>query len=233
MINALNDVPKVPHEFKIPNDLIGEGKEIIGDVKETWKEFLDSISEFRNNFENKELSKEVIEARDYLIAECSEVTKESFTIDVINNWVNLNLETRDSIIQNYTKNISECLKVKLKGVVWEYMQPNEYGYNNGDGYLHLNSFLLSNPAQLMKLIDTVAHEARHELQKEVMRNPEKYPIDSETVKEWKEGNANYTLENATAYNPWGYFYNPMETDARFFGESMVRELTKDIINNFA
>ena len=35
----------------------------------------------------------------------------------------------------------------------------------------------------------------------------------------------------SAYDPWGYTYNPMETDAKYFGESMVRELTKDIINN--
>ena len=29
----------------------------------------------------------------------------------------------------------------------------------------------------------------------------------------------------------GYQYNPVEIGARYFGESMVRELTKGIINN--
>jgi len=39
------------------------------------------------------------------------------------------------------------------------------------------------------------------------------------------------LDMPSAYDPWGYTYNPMETDAKYFGEAMVRELTKAIINN--
>ena len=106
-----------------------------------------------------------------------------------------------------------------------------FGYNAGDGYVHLNVDMLVDPGMLMCLVDTVAHEARHQLQNEAIENPSKFPIDEATIKEWTGGKEAYTLDLPSAYDPWGYTYNPMETDAKYFGESMVRELTKDIINN--
>lgn len=37
-----------------------------------------------------------------------------------------------------------------------------------------------------------------------------------------------------AEDPWGYKYNPLETDARYAGESVVREMTKDYMTgNYA
>ena len=131
--------------------------------------------------------------------------------------------------------IGEAMGINFKGIVWEEFQSvnGEYtfGYNSGDGYIHINVDLLADPGQLMQVIDTIAHEARHQLQNEAIENPSKFPIDEATIKEWTVGKQAYTLEMPSAYDPWGYIYNPMETDAKFFGESMVRELTKDIINN--
>lgn len=173
-------------------------------------------------------------AREYGLRECAEAAKEIITIDVINAWGTMSLEERNQITHEYAAAIGEGLGIDYRGIVWEKFDNSEgkytFGYNGGDGYLHLNTDFLCNPAMLMKLVDTIAHEARHQFQKEAIANPEKFGIDSATINEWAAGDQVYTTELPSAYDPWGYTYNPLEIDSKYFGESMVREITKGIIN---
>ncbi len=199
----------------------------------------DNISEFAEN--GSEMSEvkgdsEIYHdtAREYGLQECAESAKEIFTRDVISNWGVKDVETRNEITQQYAKAIADGLDIDLKGIVWEQFSVEDgsytFGYNAGDGYIHLNADFLTNPGMIMYLIDTVAHEARHQFQSDVIANPEKFGIDEATVNEWKTGNLGYTKEAPSAYDPWGYFYNPLEIDSRYFGQTIVRELTKDLIN---
>lgn len=176
-------------------------------------------------------TKESINIREHGLQECSDAAKNIFTPKVLAEWGKMNIEQRNTIVQEYSKSIGEGLQIDFKGIVFEQMKKEVAGYNNGDGYVHLNNDLLKDPSKIISLIDTVAHEARHQFQFEAIRNPEKFGIDQATVKEWTAGLQNYSTQYATEYDPWGYHYNPVELDARYFGESMVRELTKDLINN--
>ena len=230
----MNEVNEMTQEFRETtslSDLQAETAEY-NVLKDTWDEFVNSIKEFTDS--NLD-SREIVEAREYGVKECAEVAKECFTPEVIRDWGMMDLEARDKVIQEYANGIGEAMGINFKGIVWENFPIENgrytYGYNAGDGYVHLNTDLLADPGQLMHVVDTVAHEARHQLQNEAIENPSKFPIDEATIKEWTVGRAVYTTEMPNAYDPWGYLYNPMETDAKFFGESMVRELTKDIINN--
>jgi len=176
-------------------------------------------------------TKEAINAREYGLRECGDAAKMIFTPEVLAEWGKTSLEQRDSIVQEYSRAIGDGLKIDFKGIVFEQMKKEVAGYNSGDGYVHLNNELLKDPGKVITLIDTVAHEARHQFQFEAIRNPERFGIDRETIKEWTAGLENYSTQYATEYDPWGYHYNPVELDARYFGESMVRELTKHLINN--
>ena len=202
-------------------------------VKDVWNDYVNSIIEYSDS--NTDTKAEVVEARDYGVKECADVAKACFTPEIIKAWGLMNLEARDKVIQEYANGIGEAMGINFKGIVWEQFPIENgmytYGYNAGDGYVHLNVDMLADPGQLMHVVDTVAHEARHQLQNEAIENPSKFPIDEATIKEWTVGREIYTLDQPSAYDPWGYTYNPMETDARYFGESMVRELTKDLINN--
>lgn len=173
-------------------------------------------------------SKEITEAREYKVNECAEVTKQHFTQEVLNEWANYTIEQKHAILDSYVKGIGKELGIEMKGVVIEPLN-DAYGYNNGDGTIHLDLATVSNPAEMIRVIDTAAHETRHQFQNEVIQNHEKFGIDELTAKEWEVGRLIYTTNGPTSYDPWGYFYNPMETDARFFGESMVRELTRGLI----
>lgn len=205
-------------------------------VKDVWNDFVNSIKEFSDYVtDEKEETEHIVEAREYGVQECADIAKRCFTPEVVQAWGMMDLDSRDRIIQEYAQGIGEALNINFKGIIWEEFPIENgtytFGFNKGDGYVHLNVDLLADPGQLMHVVDTVAHEARHQLQNEAIANPEQFPIDEETIKEWTVGREVYTLDLPSAYDPWGYTYNPMETDAKFFGESMVRELTKEIINN--
>ena len=231
----MNEVNEIPKEV-IEKPSLPEVQEITAEfntVKDVWSGFIDSINEFSDSV--PETNEQIVEAREYGVHECADVVKECFTTDIIRDWGLMNLESRNEVIQEYANGIGKALDINFKGIIWEKFPVENgmytYGYNAGDGYVHLNVDLLADPGKLMNVIDTVAHEARHQLQNEAIENPDRFPIDEATIKEWTVGKSVYTLEMPSAYDPWGYTYNPMETDAKYFGESMVRELTKDIINN--
>ncbi len=216
--SSLQDVQRMTAEYNV--------------VKDAWNDFVNCIKEYSGSVPEH---REIVEAREYGIRECADVAKACFTPEVIRAWGKMSLDARDKVIQEYAKGIGEAMGIKFKGIVWERfsVQNGTYicGYNAGDGYVHLNMDFLTDPGRLMFVVDTVAHEARHQFQNEAIDHPKKFPIDEPTIKEWTVGRDVYTLDMPSAYDPWGYTYNPMETDARYFGETMVRELTKDIINN--
>lgn len=231
-MNEINEIPKETIETpSIPDVPVVSAEYNV--VKDVWKNFVDSINDFSNSM--PEIQEQIVEAREYGVHECADVAKTCFTPEVIRNWGMMDLETRGNLIQEYARGIGDAMCINFKGIIWEEFPVENgryiYGYNAGDGYVHLNVSMLADPGQLMHIVDTVAHEARHQLQNEAIENPAKFPIDEATIKEWTVGNEIYTLDMPSAYDPWGYTYNPKETDARFFGESMVRELTKYIINN--
>lgn len=230
-MTEINEIPKDNLEILT----LPEVQEIQAEynvIRDAWNDFINSIKEYPEEIlENKE----IVEAREYGVKECADVAKACFTPEVIREWGQMTLQERNQVIQEYANGIGKAMGINFKGIVWEYFPIENgmytYGYNAGDGYVHLNVDMLADPGQLMHVVDTVAHEARHQLQNEAIENPSKFPIDEATIKEWTVGKNTYTLDMPSAYDPWGYTYNPMETDARFFGESMVRELTKNIINN--
>jgi len=176
-------------------------------------------------------SKDAANVREYGLKECCDAAKNIFTKEALADWGKMSVKQRDQIIQEYSKAVGKGLDINFKGVVFEKMQSGTLGYNNGDGHVYLNNDLLKNPKEIVNLIDTVAHEARHQMQSEAIKNPEKFGIDQATVKEWKVGLDTYTGIYDRTQDPWGYYYNPVELDARYFGESVVRELKKELINN--
>lgn len=167
--------------------------------------------------------------REFGIEECAESAKEIFTPEVLERWGEMSPEERAALAMKYGDKVAENFHlVDYKGVVIEDMDPGVLGYNRGDGYAHLNAKLITGLESPLQIIDTITHELRHQYQNESIRGY--HPVPEETRKEWEKGMETYTNNQPWAYDPWGYKYNPLETDARYAGESVVREFTKDFIN---
>lgn len=216
------------------NGLIEDVKDVAVNVRDIVRDVLglDSSSE-KVSESGESVTDSDDRAREYGLEDCANAAKEIFTEDVITSWGMLDITTRQEIVEQYAKAIAEGLGIDYKGITWERLDEYTYGYNSGNGYLHLNESFLHDPGMLMLLVDTIAHEARHQFQCEVIANPDKYngTIDDATINEWTVAQAAYTVELPSSYDPWGYTYNPLEIDSRYFGESMVRELTRNLINN--
>lgn len=195
------------------------------------RDVLECIHDYQVPFGSEGFHTEYTNEREFGIQECSQCAKEIFTKEVIRDWPQMDYRNRLAILQEYGESAAECLGVKSGDIVFKQMKPGEFGYNNGDGNIYLNKGLIEDPRYIILLIDTIAHETRHQYQKEAIQNPEKYGISPEVAKEWEYALVNYTTENCSKYDPWGYHYNPAEIDARYFGETIVREFTKDLIND--
>lgn len=166
--------------------------------------------------------------REFGINECKEDAKKIFSPEVISKWPEMSPEERQEIASHYGDCVARNFDlVNYKGIVFEPME-DKNGYNCGDGIAHLSERMIKEQLSPLQIVDTLTHELRHQYQMECISGFHYVP--EETRREWKAGLATYTSEMPWAEDPWGYKYNPLETDARFAGESVVRELTKDYIN---
>jgi len=168
-------------------------------------------------------SKEAV--REYGLKECCDAAKNVFTRETLSEWGKMSSEQRGQKIQEYSKSLAESLHIELKGIVYEKMSGNINGYVNGDGYIHLNKDFLNRPDRFMPLIETVAHESRRQMQYEAVKNPEKFDVDKAEIKKWAEGLEKYSDPSK---DPYELYNNPSESDARCFGESVAKELAKEL-----
>lgn len=228
-LQRIRDIPKESPPIEAKPFSVGD---MVQSVKDFWEDTKYEFNEIMDNCHKavKELSDE--NPAEYHLRESIKSAEKVFTTEVITAWGKMSVEERNGCIQEYAHGVADALGINFKGIIFENLIETDecYGRNNGDGAIHLDTGFLYNPAMLMNLIDTIAHEEFHQFQMEACKNPEKFNIDEATIKEWRTGLMNYTDNDPTAYDPWGYFYNPLETGARHYGESVVRELTKDLVN---
>lgn len=212
-------------ETSTPSDISPEVNEDVRDVSDRQPDIANDISEFSDamheDLENcKEAMKEV-PAKEYGLSECTDATIEIFTPEVIDNWREYSHEQKSEITNEYANAIVDGLNIDFEGVVFEEMDEYTFGYTQReDGYIHLNENMLDGYGPY-DVVDTVAHELRHQLQMEAIDDPEKFGIDGLIVSAWEYGECTYFLEN---YDFEYYMKNPMEVDARYFADSMVDAL---------
>lgn len=199
---------------------------------EIGKSQLESISAKTPFLEKAEFNKAIDfnsrNMREFGLKECTMAAERIFTPEVINNWGKMSPEQRISVTKEYASCVAEAFElVNFKGVSIEAMD-GKNGYNRGDGVVHLSSRLIYEQSSPLQVVDTVTHELRHQYQIESIHGFHYIPED--TRQEWKAGLQAYTPEMPWSEDPWGYKYNPLEIDSRYAAETVVREMTKDLVN---
>ena len=169
------------------------------------------------------------QARDFGLDRCTQAAKEIFNLGVMMSWANLSMEQRLEIAGVYAKEVAEAFELVLyKWVTFKEM--NALGLNNGDGHIYLSTELLSPMVSPLQLICTIVHEARHQYQHEVICHGY-HNVPAEVVREWTIANQIYRNDvDPTCFDPWGYYYSPLEIDARYAGETVVRNITQGLFN---
>ncbi|MDR0906781.1 MAG: HNH endonuclease [Oscillospiraceae bacterium] len=176
-----------------------------------------------------------ISVREYKIYECGEVAKQHFTPEVLRNWADFSSKECRQRYETFQHDLAKELGVRDRGVRWDAMG-NILGYNKGDGVVHLNKAFLEDSSPLMA-IDTIAHESRHQLQMEAIAGRITGVADNSTIDEWNKAKEIYSSSESDTFNPRGYYYNPLEVDARQFGEEIAnavyrQEMGTDMVESF-
>lgn len=160
----------------------------------------------------------------------SELMLEVFPKEISENWDNLSMETRASLLDEYYCKLGVGLGIETRGVVVCDLQAqcgdSVLGLNDSSGTIYVDISLLETDGQLPELLDTLVHEARHQLQHEAIWNPRAFgDIPDETIAQWDYEFKNYI--NASI-DPMGYWYQGIETDAREFAAAVVDQYTASL-----
>ncbi len=175
-------------------------------------------------FDNKSYLSEVDEVR---VNETAEIMEDVFSEDVLANWSEMSLDEKSAKLNEYYIKAGENLGIDTKGVIVEPI-PCEtpgmisFGYNSGDGYIHLNEDVLSDPSQLGQVLDTATHEMRHQFQSDVLAAPQNFsdiPKDVLDIWDYEMKPWNYISPD---YDYQGYYEQAIECDARDFSEDVLK-----------
>lgn len=177
----------------------------------------------------EKLGENFVEERDFGLDKCTEAAKEIFNPGVIENWSNLSLEQRKEIAGAYAAEVANAFELQnYIGVYFEDLEPGVMGFNNGDGSIHLSNSLIAAWTSPLEILNTITHELRHQYQFEAVQGY--HNVADDVIKEWATAQQIYNYDQPYCYDPWGYTYNPLEIDARYAGETVVRNVTHDMIN---
>lgn len=176
-------------------------------------------------FENKQYLSEVDEIR---INETADIMTEVFSEEVIVSWSELSLEEKSVKLNEYYTKAGQNLGIDTKGVIVEPMYSESgtisYGYNAGNGYIHLNEAVVDDPGMLGQVLETSTHEMRHQLQFDVIANPSAFSdFPDDVLEKWKYEWNNYINPD---YDFQGYYEQAIETDARDFSEDVLKSYSQ-------
>lgn len=172
-------------------------------------------------FENKSYINEVDEVR---VNETAEIMADVFSEDVLTNWSEMSLDEKSAKLNEYYIRAGENLGIDTKGVIIEPM-PCEtprmisFGYNSGDGYIHLNADVVDDPTQLGQVLNTATHEMRHQFQNDALAVPYNFSdIPQDVLNVWDYEMKHYINPD---YDYQGYYEQAIECDARDFSEDVL------------
>ena len=234
-LHKLSEMPSVKEVVDNCKASIGETLSNWGErIKDFFGGIYDDVKDFftHNDADAKAIEKmgdDFVEQRDFGLDKCTEAAKNIFNQGVIDNWSNLSLEQRQQIAGVYAAEVAGAFELQnYTGVYFEDLEDGLQGYNNGDGSIHLSNELITAWSSPLEIMNTITHELRHQYQFEAVQGFHNVPED--VVKEWATAQEIYNYDQPWCYDPWGYTYNPLEIDARYAGETVVRNVTHDMIN---
>ena len=149
-----------------------------------------------------------------------------FSKDVLSNWTEMSLDKKSDILNEYYIHARENLGIETKGGIIKPIQSEQpgmisFGYNLGDGYIHLNEAVVEDPTLLGQVLNTTTHEMRHQFQNDALATLENFSNIQKNVLdvwEYEMDPKNYISPD---YDYQGYYEQAIECDARDFSESVL------------
>jgi hypothetical protein len=131
-------------------------------------------------------------------------------------WEQLKVAERIEVLREVERRLAAAAGRPPAKVVVERLAPGLRGYQRG-GEIHISRNLVKDARELAQVINTTAHEGRHVYQHYASQHPGFHPNPAQ-VAVWTHNLTNYL--SAGLYGYRAYFNQPVEIDARAFGESV-------------
>jgi len=226
MKNLLNNYDWDNNTFN--NDLQVNGSNSLRDVQiQQFTDLLNTFTDMLNRFNGKtgDLTgsidtENLREQRDYsdLAAEGLNMI---FTPEVISNWESLTVNERADRAGAYVEYLCRTFGIAIYEVEFSDMGSGTFGsMDASNNKMNINLRMLENPERLGKMLDTITHEARHQLQYEAAFTDKEFNVDAGTAKEWKENWLNYIKSED---DPEGYRKQSIEADAFGFAANVMKK----------
>lgn len=210
--------------------VVGQLRDFCANVYSDVKDFFDAETKQMQVPEMAKFSEGITEGREFGLEECTEAALEIFNPGVIAEWGNLTDKQRKDIACLYADKVAQAFELtKYGGVYIETLDPGVLGCNNGDGKIHLSDTLIDGSTTPFEIMNTITHELRHQYQNECINGC--HDVSDEVCNEWTIAMGIYNYDNPSCYDPWGYTYNPLEIDARYAGETVVRNVSSQLLND--
>jgi hypothetical protein len=183
----------------------------------------EKIGEFRGKNE-VDVYYEPTETDTDLIEKTREIIESHFPDGVESTMLALSTEARVEKVKKITLDIVEAYDIEVDTLTFfgnkqmeeEGMDGLMAGYFSASNKsIALNADLLAvdNGELLKEMINTIVHECRHAFQHKAIECPEQCGVDSSVALEWME---NFVKYISPELDPFGYYYQPVEFDARNF-----------------
>lgn len=148
---------------------------------------------------------------------CGKIADQIFTRDIRKNWDTMLPGERKVVIEAYKNEIGTILgegsNITPERVRYDDMEG--FGISSS-GYITISQSFVDNPIMkysVDKVIDTLTHEMRHQYQKQVKADPEKYGAPDNVYSDWS---LPYIPPDDDKFLYLQYYSQPVEEDAKAF-----------------
>lgn len=188
---------------------------------DTFKKWLEKF--FGNKYVSREEEKKADLAMQSAIFDVMD--SDEFSMEA---WDKASLAEREQMLMRFCEKV--CAILGIPGMVVVSVEKMDARYNGSwDGKtIRINSLHLNDPDSY-NLMRTVIHESRHAYQTAAVKNPEKFNVSKETIKQWKENNKPGNYKATSKGDPWPvYAAQPIEWDAmNFAGQDYYTDLIQN------
>lgn len=167
----------------------------------------------------------------------AEILGSVFTPEVLADWEKMPMDRRALMLNDYYVKAGAALGIETKGVfvedLWAEMGIGTQGYNTGDGVNHLDIRMVADPENLSELLFVLNHEMRHQIQKDAISAPERFPaITKEQRETWSENLApGHYIDGNLDFE--GYCKQPVEADADRFAQAVMDAYEDQLLSKTA
>lgn len=154
-----------------------------------------------------------------LSQDCRDLVSIEFPQGVEKKMLHMSLDERKELFENLVVKAAEVMDVDIPTVKFNDSSTIAGSYNSSKDVIMISEVFLASDSDLEDSVNTVFHELKHKIQYEaIKKDGNKWGYSERTIATWYVNTKRYIRPEI---DPNGYYYQPLEVDARGFADSII------------